>query len=173
MTGPTWTLDRYRLAGHGHLHGARCILESKPAKTVPTPALTPASASYLAHVALECALKARILFRGGYPSAEALQAKLPKVHAHLFRSAAGHDLGKLATELRLEGFVQTHGKSWREDACWKRMTLDARPYSLRYGVEQADRSRAKEELDRTSELLDVLLGGIKSVPLPKKTPRAR
>lgn len=168
MTEHQWTLDNFRRAGRGHLHGALRVLGSSPKRVGSEPVLIPASAAYLAHVALECSMKARLLSRGGYASAEALAEKLPKVHAALFRSIQGHDLSVLGTSLRIKNFVETCGKTWSDDDCWKRMTSSARPYSLRYGTEPLERGTAEEEVRRASTLLDILLDGIKIVPLRKR-----
>lgn len=165
MTDPKWTLDSFRRAGHGHLHGAKCVLRGDAARGAPPPALAPASAVYLAHVALECALKAQLLSRGGCATTDDLAKKLPKVHSTLFRSARGHDLGALACQLGLKGFVETFGKTWVDDECWKRMASSDRPYSLRYGAETISRSTAEDEVQRVSFLSETLLSGIKVVSL--------
>ncbi|MBI2893934.1 MAG: hypothetical protein HYY06_10310 [Deltaproteobacteria bacterium] len=130
--------------------------------------MVPGSAAYLAHVALECALKARLLSRDGYASAEALAEKQPRVHAALFRSTQGHDLAALAGYLRLNAFVETQGKPWLDDDCWKRMASSQRPYSLRYGAEPVAQASTQEEINRASALVEVLLQGLKTPPLRKK-----
>ncbi len=160
MTEHRTTLDNFRRAGRGHLHSACRVLERTAAGTSPQPALTPCSAAYLAHVSLECAIKARLLSRGGYVSVEALAEKAPQVHAELFRGARGHDLNVLGSHLRIKGFVETCGKPWSDDACWKRMTASGRPYSLRYGTEPLATLAAEEEVQRASVLGELLLDGI-------------
>lgn len=160
MSSSVYTLDRFRLAGHGHLHGARCILAEDTATSGPVPALARASASYLGHVALECALKVRILEKGGYADVEELKEKHPKVYGRLFTTKHGHDLDRLAKELGVEGLLATMGKGWRDDECWKRLSSSERPYSLRYGIEDVDDASVTEELERCTELLDALLSGL-------------
>lgn len=160
MTFSVFTLDRFRLAGRGHLHGARCILRKDGPSPTPVPALAPASASYLAHVALECALKARILEQGGCTSVEELQKKHPKVHGPLFTTKQGHDLERLAKELGVDRVLATMGKQWWDDDCWKRLSSSKRPYSLRYGTEEVDDASVTEEVERCTEILEVLLAGL-------------
>ena len=52
MSKPKWTLANFKHAGQGHLHGATRVLDHLPAGGGPEPARTPASAAYLAHVAV-------------------------------------------------------------------------------------------------------------------------
>lgn len=155
-----FTLERFRLAGHGHLHAARCILEAAKAAPVPIPALALASACYLVHVAVECGIKARILARGGYADVDELKRKQPKVYNPLFVTKQGHDLAKLAEELGLHRLMATMGKGLRQDDCWQRLTSPVRPYSLRYGAEAIDDTMASKEVERCAELLAVLLSGL-------------
>lgn len=170
---PTWTLEKFRRAGQSHLESAEYVLSKVPAGGRKSPALIPASAAYLAHVALECGMKARLLARGGYASVDALKEKAPQVYAALFKGSNGHNLAILADQLRIKEILALNGKHWISDACWTRIASSERPYSLRYGAEQIDRAKVAEELKRASELLDVLLIGIKSVPLVTKKRKAR
>lgn len=124
------------------------------------PALAPTSASYLAHVALECGIKARLLYRGGVFSIDDLQSKQPRVYETLFRSRTGHDLAQLASEVNLAGVMAAEGKPLNQDACWRRMTAPTRPYSLRYGAENVEETHVKEEVNRSNDILDVVLSGI-------------
>jgi hypothetical protein len=172
MTQPATTLDRFRRAGLGHLHGARRVLTTQQGKAT-EPALVPASAAYLAHVSIECAIKARLLARGGFASAEDLENKQPQVYSKLFKGKSGHDLSALAGQLRLKNLVENNGKSWADDACWRRMASSARPYSLRYGMEPIERPAAEQEVQRATELLGVLLDGLPSVPLYRNRKGAR
>jgi len=159
-TDSAFTLERFRLAGHGHLHGARCILEAAKTASGPVPALALASACYLVQVALECGIKARILERGGCTSVEELKRKQPKVYDPLFVTKQGHDLDKLAKQLGVDRLMATMGRGWREDDCWQRLTSSERPFSLRYGTENIDDAVATEEVERCAELLSVLLSGL-------------
>lgn len=168
MTASAFTLDRFRLAGRGHLHGARCILQGDSPVSGPVPAMAPASASYLAHVGLECALKARILEKGGCASVDELTKKHPKVYDPLFTTKQGHDLDKLARDLGVEGLFRTLGKGWREDECWKRLSSSKRPYSLRYGAEDLDDAAVAEDVARCAELVEVLLSGLRRMRREKR-----
>lgn len=122
--------------------------------------MTPGSAAYLAHVALECAIKALILYRAGCANIGDLKRKSPKIYDQLFRTKHGHDLVRLAQEVRLSKFVGTYGKAWADDTCWKRMTGNDRPYGLRYGSERIGTDAAKEDVSRARDLSGVLLAGI-------------
>lgn len=157
-----WTLDRFRRASRSHLKSAEHIIDRTSLKGSSDPALIPASAAYLAQVALECGLKARILYRGGCSSTDELERKMPEVHKNLFKGAQGHKIGYLAKHLRCDDLVELEGKPWKEDACWTRITSNDRPYSLRYGAENVEVANVKEELARTSDLLDILLSGIRN-----------
>lgn len=64
--------------------------------------------------------------------------------------------------------MTTVGREWKEDACWKRISSEARPYSLRYGAEDVRRDQLGEELERVSEILARVLSGI-----PNNTSRTR
>ncbi len=172
MPEPPSTLEQFRRAGYSHLKAAELILDSLETGSAGTPAQVPASAAYLVHVALECGIKARLLFRGGFTSTDALAAKLPHVHKTLFSSRKGHDLTALSQQVRLQEFVATNGRSWRNDSCWNRITSPQRPYSLRYASEQVDRNAAREEVQRASELLGVLLSGIGGAA-PRRARRQR
>ncbi|MCG8556719.1 MAG: hypothetical protein MJD61_15745 [Proteobacteria bacterium] len=159
MSDEHWTLHTFRSAAAGHLHGAECVLSVLPQN--PThPARAPASAAYLAHVALECAIKARLLYRAGCADGEDLKKKQPKVYDALFRRRQGHELARLAEEVRLSKLMKVEGKQWVDDDCWKRLTTSERPYSLRYGAENIGASAAGAEVARSKELADVLLSGI-------------
>jgi hypothetical protein len=166
---PTWTLYRFQRAGRSHLSAAKHLLEALERNDASD--LNPSSAAYLAHVGLECALKARLLWRGGVESAEDLEEKHPQVHAALFRGRQGHNLGALAKELRLQRLLATEGKPWKDDSCWKRISHSDRPYALRYGTESMERDVAKEELDRIAEIAGALMAGLRLVPLRGKKGR--
>jgi hypothetical protein len=132
-------------------------------------ALSPNSAAYLGHVALECAFKARLLWRFNVPSAEDLRRNQPGVYDKLFRGRTGHDLGALAAELRLPNLLATEGKPWKDDSCWKNISHSDRAYTLRYGAGSMDHDVVQEEIARVDQISGVLLVGIGRVPLhPKK-----
>lgn len=163
----TTKLHDFRLASHGHLAGAKAILgDENTSRSGSPPAKLPTSAAYLASVALECSIKARLLFRGGFQSDDALKEKQPSVHKALFKSKEGHDLGKLASELRLVNLLGADGRTWQEDKVWKRMSSPERPYSLRYGGEHLTAEDAEAEVARVGELSETLLSG-----LSRGTPR--
>ncbi|MBK7539707.1 MAG: hypothetical protein IPI49_31025 [Myxococcales bacterium] len=167
----TTKLHDFRLASHGHLAGAKAILEDNGTSTRGSlPAKSSSSAAYLAGVALECSIKAKLLARGAYESTEALKRKLPLVHKALFKSKDGHDLGKLARELRLMDVIRANGKNWEEDNVWKRMSSPERPYSLRYGSEHLTAKDAESEVARARELSETLLSGLSTASTRRSRP---
>lgn len=161
-----WTLEKFKRAGRSHLASAEHVLN---AGADGRSRIRPGTAAYLAHVALECVLKARLLYRGGCASAEDLKRKNPKVHDKWFGGKHGHNLRLLAEHLRLPGLMQTEGRPWCDDRCWGRIASDERPYALRYGAEDVTVSHVRQELDRTSQIVDAVLAGTASIPLV--TPR--
>lgn len=173
MTRSIWTLDRFRRAGVGHLRSAEHVLEKAKSRTVGEPSSLPGSAAYLAHLALECVLKAHLLARGGCASAEVLERRHPRVHDALFKGRRGHNLKNLADQIRIESVLNLAGAKWNDDATWKRMAADDRPYTLRYGVEQLSPGDAENELKRASALLATLVRGTRTVPLDGNERRRR
>lgn len=163
------TLDSFRRAGQSHLYIANRVLENRSVGgSNQEPVLKAGSAAYLAHVSVECAIKARLLSRGGFACAEDLEKKQPQIYSTLFRSKSGHDLQKLADHLGIKRFLESNGKTWLDDDCWKRMVSPARPYSLRYGIERITLGAAEEEIKRATELVAVLTDAIWIVPLKKR-----
>lgn len=163
MTTDPWTLRHFNLAARGHLHAADSVLRHQ-SDSGQMPTRTAASAAYLAHVALECAMKARLLYRDGCDSVKDLARKSPNVSHLLFKTSKGHDLTILSEKLALSRVVKLDGKTFANDACWKRLCSEARPYSLRYGTEEISEKDAREDVSRSRELTDVLLSGIQRSP---------
>lgn len=160
----TWTLERFRRSGRSHLASAQHLLDLVK-QALPATHAKPHSAAYLAHVAVECALKALLLSRNGCASKEELELKHPKAHAALFHGKSGHDLKRLAEHLRLGRFMGLSEKAWSEDDCWKRIVNDDRPYSLRYGAEEVSAEAVEEELERVKAVVGTVLGAIRTVRL--------
>ena len=163
MTQHTWTLEKFRRSGRSHLEGARYVLNHVQDVRPGQPMLMPLSAAYLAHVALECIMKARLLYRNGCASTEDLQRKYPKVYAALFQGKRGHDLDFLSESLRLPELMKLEGKTWVDDDCWKRIASTERPYSLRYGAEDVEASKVEQELQRAAEISTALLSSTKTI----------
>jgi hypothetical protein len=151
------SLHGLRAAALGHLHAAERVL-AVSREQPPAPSLTRVSGCYLAQVALECSLKAQLLFRAGCVDEAELQGKQPRVHEALFRSRRGHDLQLLAHNADLRGLLATEGKAYPQGACWSRLTSAGRPYSLRYGTEDLRDDLAAEEIGLARVIAGVLLG---------------
>jgi hypothetical protein len=93
-----------------------------------------------------------------------MERKQKKI-ADVFRGREGHDLNRLARELRLENLLQTEGVEWTDDERWQRLTDDERPYSLRYGCESPDIFQVREELRLAKAISEAVLRGVGHVPL--------
>jgi HEPN domain-containing protein len=156
MNNQDWTLRRFKQAGQAHLHSASRILKSADGNNT-GPALTSVSATYLAHVALECLLKANLLRRGGFENVAKLRKSLPRVYENLFRGVAGHSIKQLADELRLHHVLVGQDDSLTNDACWARVCSSERPYSLRYGAEELTVKEATEDVNRAEQIARTLL----------------
>lgn len=116
----------------------------------------PQLAAYLVQVGLECWLKARILFQAGVDTSDQYERKVPD--SLIFKTSRGHNLEFLSLKAELGRLLCAEGKqpTLLEDQCWKRMSKDPRPYSLRYGTDKITLSCAREELERARLLADVL-----------------
>ena len=95
----------------------------------------PTEAAYLCMVALECAIKRRILSKNNFKCSE----DIPNDHnfSKLFNTSLGHNIEVLANKtkinLRIDGKIR------------QRVFNSLRPYSLRYGSEQVSLKHGKEE----------------------------
>lgn len=165
------TLHDFRLAAIAHLAAAQRLLAQQEGVRE---AKTPATAAYLATVSLECVLKARLLFRGGFESVEMLRDKAKSLHDALFTGAKGHSVGTLALQLRLEQLLKSEGKALPNSVTWKRLSRSERPYSLRYGAEHLSIEDAAEEIAAVASLHGPLLAGLKLAnKVPSKTKGTR
>lgn len=154
----TTSLHDFRLAAISHLAAAKKVLDATDKMP---PAKNPATAAYLATVSLECLLKARILFRGGFENVEKLRVKQANVYRALFASARGHAVEVLAQYLRLEALLKSEGRLAPQEGIWKRMAHSDRPYSLRYGSEHLSVEEAAAEVAEVDSLHAPLLAGLK------------
>ncbi len=158
MTGTT--IAQFQRAAQAHLHAAGAAAGRQPPAgrarkgrkprglSVPPPAKVPAglpaTIAYLSNVAAECALKSLILKGATVTKTEEFQLAQPKIHKALFQGKAGHDLGELARAAQLMRRLDRDAPE-PANPVWKRMCLDARPYSLRYGIEDVTAKGADEE----------------------------
>jgi hypothetical protein len=120
--------------------------------------LHPAPAVYLSHVALECALKRRILIIGKATHVGQLKDYLsPAEFETLFSSAAGHDLHRLERTAALRRYLTASGnESLLSDRRWHSMGGE-RPYSLRYGLEPISTQDAKDQVQFAANLAELVL----------------
>jgi hypothetical protein len=110
---------------------------------------------------LECLLKARILFRGGFEDVDKLREKQAGVYSALFTSAKGHAVESLAQHLRLKELLNLDGKGAPQADIWKRLSRSGRPYSLRYGSEHLSLQDAAAEVAEVDSMHAPLLAGLK------------
>lgn len=115
-------------------------------------------AVYLSHVALECALKRRILIRNNANHIEDLRRQLPpETFEALFNGSTGHDLHHLARTAALGRYLAATGKgSLLERDEWGEMG-GRRPFSVRYGVEAVAADKAKDQVMFSAELAGLML----------------
>lgn len=143
----TW--EQLKSAATKRLQGAKRLLETSP---------VPQLVVYLLHVALECALKARIVRRAGCRSVHDLrEKKLMPEHdfARIFRGTDGHRLGELSKIAQLAQLLAANDVEV-ENAVWQRMCHDLRPYSARYGSENPSVAIAKAEFTVGETLVTLL-----------------
>lgn len=109
----------------------------------------PQAAAYVLHVAVECALKVRLLSSNRQRSLAGLRTVMrDEAFSTLFFGKSGHDLSELARIVALERLLRAaRNHQLLRRAAWRRMSASDRPYSLRYGVERIARDQALEELE--------------------------
>ena len=115
-------------------------------------------AVYLSHVALECALKHRILTKNNTRHIEQLKGLLnPEDFDKLFNGSTGHDLHHLAKTAALRRYLEANGQqSLLERDAWRKMG-GARPFSVRYGVERISADKARDQVQFSKELANLML----------------
>ncbi len=120
----------------------------------------PGPAAYLAHVALECAFKLRILRKNGAHKTDDLKRLLHTTAFNdLFTGAKGHDLHHLARTASTARFLEAQGESaLLKKPEWQRMAGD-HPYALRYGIERLSLAEAKRQVGFSAQLTDLILKG--------------
>src|SRR5437762_359428 len=118
----------------------------------------PSPAVYLSHVALECALKRRILINNRAMHIEDLRQRLQEdTFNALFRGPTGHDLHHLEKTAALRRYLVASGnESLLEGKEWRKMG-GQRPYSLRYGVEPVTAQTAANQVQFASKLVALIL----------------
>jgi hypothetical protein len=173
MSGPSSTLETFRRSCRSHFESAQHVLGRASAAGSHESHVRPCTAAYLAHVALECVLKAHLLYRGGCASVGHLQSKNPSTYSALFQGRRGHNLQVLADKLGLPRLLRIEGKAWVDDECWKRISSDARPYSLRYGEEDVSCKEVEQELKRAHEIITAVLSQTERIPLTAARSRTR
>lgn len=122
----------------------------------------PQDACYLVHVAIECALKWRILQL--YPGARRISQLKPllgdDLYQQLFASKEGHNLSLLIEKSAVKRLLQAKRQEvLLAGPVWSKMCGRDRPYSLRYGTETVSRSAANDSLTLGNELIGLVLEG--------------
>jgi hypothetical protein len=129
---------------------ANALVSDNPSHPVP--------AVYLSHVALECALKRRILIKNNANHTGELRRYLPDGEFEaLFSGSAGHDLHRLERTAALRRYLTASGnESLLDDRGWHNMG-GQRPYSLRYGIETMTARNARDEVQFATKLAELIL----------------
>jgi hypothetical protein len=144
------TRDQFRHSAHTKKDAARALMNG--AHTHPTPAV------YLAHVALECALKLRILIQNRAKRLIELKRLLrDKEFEALFSGTTGHNLHHLEQTAGLRRYLAARDhESLLTKTEWHSMG-GQRPYSLRYGTETITATIARGQVQFAAELADLIL----------------
>lgn len=120
----------------------------------------PGPAAYLIHVALECAMKLRILVSQRVERTDELRNSRgmdKTTFDGLFSGRSGHDLHHLAKVARLRSLlVAKDREQLLESKAWRGMAGD-RPYSLRYGTEDITDSESEDHLKLAKEITLLIL----------------
>lgn len=122
----------------------------------------PGPAVYLAHVALECAFKLRILRHYRTRHTSGLRRILPEQSfSELFAGAKGHDLHHLARTASIARYLIALGEpDLLKQPEWQAMG-GGRPYSLRYGIERVSAAEVKRQVELTERLTNLVLDTVK------------
>lgn len=110
---------------------------------------TPQVCVYLVHVALECALKARIVRKSGCRSPREIRdtGKIPEADFNrLFKGTDGHRISELANYSNLKRLLAAADATLNAPT-WQRICHPQRPYSARYGSEDPSVAIAAAELE--------------------------
>jgi hypothetical protein len=120
--------------------------------------ISPVPAVYLSHVALECALKRRILIKNKAKHLSELRRFLrEKEFEALFSGTTGHNLHHLEQTAGLRRYlVATDNEALLNSPEWSSMG-GQRPYSLRYGIETVTTPDARSEVGFAGRLTDLIL----------------
>lgn len=117
----------------------------------------PAVAAYLAHVGMECLLKAWLLLKNRADDTHQLRTRLPEHEADELFSARGHNLAVLAEKVSLRRHLVAENEPGLMDrAAWIRLAHPPRPYNLRYGVLNLGLEHAKEEVELALTILRLI-----------------
>lgn len=117
------------------------------------------AACYLSHIAVECALKLRLLDRQRAATVEDFERKAGKdAFETFFRGRRGHSLAALAEAASLPGLLAARRRAHILEArAWNRVRHSDRPYSLRYAYETPSRPQAEEELSVAEDIVRMIL----------------
>lgn len=142
--------DQLRHSARTKMDAANALVSGR--QSHPTPAV------YLSHVALECALKRRILIINRATHVNDLRRYLSQVDFdRLFSGTTGHNLHRLEGTAALRRYLTASGnESLLAHRAWRKMGRE-RPYSLRYGFETVTLHNAKDEVKLAGRLADLIL----------------
>ncbi len=114
----------------------------------------PGVSAYLAHVGLECLLKAWLLFKNNARDTYQFRSRLPAAEVDEIFSGKGHDLRVLAEKASLRRHLTAGDEQDLMDRPgWSRLTSTGRPYDVRYGVANVAVAHAREEVEVAMAIL--------------------
>jgi hypothetical protein len=142
--------DQLNRSARTKMEAAKALVSGR--QSHPTPAV------YLSHVALECALKRRILIINKAAHVNDLKRYLRQDDFDkLFSGTTGHNLQRLEGTAGLRRYLTALGDEHiLAHRAWRNMGRE-RPYSLRYGFETVALHNAKDEVQFAGRLVDLIL----------------
>jgi hypothetical protein len=114
----------------------------------------PSVSAYLAHVGLECLLKAWLLYKNNASDTRQFRNRIPEAEADQLFSGKGHDLKMLAEKALLKRHLTASDEEeLLRHPAWARLAATSRPYDVRYGIATVPVSQAREEVQIAMSIL--------------------
>jgi hypothetical protein len=129
--------EEFRISARRKIKGAEILLGKKNLC---------AEVSYLCMIAMECALKRKLLSKYSFRRSE----EINEDHqiANYFKSSLGHKIQILSKKVDIRKKIDKHIE--------KRIFSENRPYSLRYGSENVNDNDCQKEFKYAKSLVDEL-----------------
>ena len=137
-------------AARQRIEAAAQFVQAHGGAFIPRPAL----AAYLAHVGLECLLKAWLMLKSRADDTHQLRKNLPQHEVDDLFTARGHNLVLLAQKVALRRhLVAERQEALMSGAAWSRLAAPPRPYNIRYGTLSLPHEDAAEEVAIATAIL--------------------